>query len=282
MTTETRTPSRLIDLARAAYAARTIVDAEQLAEREGKAAEEFLTVARSTARDVLGEPADDLPWRYTPWAQAPEDTEEATAALPPGIRHRFALRYAHTVEGDSSTRVGLALVQTCNSCGCTKTRDVTSLEHLGQLIDQAESVSHTTSDAQDSGESQPLKAIAMLHTLAGRIGELAHRLTDAGLTVDMASIYSSSTGSTTSKLRADSDTAEAVIDAAATLGLEVKVDVHVTAGGTYVFRRADASGIFDGIAVDIIGHTQLPAEEADAWRAQQNQTAEPVEASENR
>lgn len=276
LTTFPRTPSRLIDLARAAYAARSIVDAEELADRESKAAEEFLTSARRTARDVLGEPADDLPWRYTPWVQAREDTEEATAVLPPGIRHQFALRYAHIMQSDASTCVELALVQTCNSCGCSEACEVTSLEHLGQLLEQADGIGQPHGDTHEVGESQPLTAIAALQDLTTRISELAHRLAEAGLTVDTASVFSTSSGATTCKMRAEADTAEAVVTTATSVGLDVDVDIHATAG-TYVFRRARASGDVGGVELQLSGYTQLPVDEAAAWQAQQNQTAEPIE-----
>ncbi|MEU1276503.1 DUF6195 family protein [Streptomyces sp. NPDC005799] len=265
----------LNDIAKAAYADQASVDAEQQAAHESEAAEEFLAAARHVARNVLGEAAEVLPWQYTPWAQAAKDTEEATAALAPGLHHTLALRYAYTQDDE---RAQFGLVQTCVSCGCRIVTEVTSLHHLGKLLDEADGPGQAHADGRNGAEGDgPFGCADSLLEQATSLVQLVRRLVarhpQAGVAVDMASLLSHSSGSTTGRLRLETTTAEAAAEVAASLGMDVTTEV-TGASGSYVFRRTRGLCTVDGIEVQIEGYTQLPDDEAAAWRSQQDQAAE--------
>ncbi|MGW2937627.1 hypothetical protein ACWDA7_38780 [Streptomyces sp. NPDC001156] len=93
-------------------------------EREG-----FLNAARTTARDRLGDTADQLEWTYTPHAELPEDVEEATAPLAPG-RPEY-LRYRYYADDESGA---FELVQPCSACERDRINEVGNLIKLGELL----------------------------------------------------------------------------------------------------------------------------------------------------
>ncbi|MEU9245822.1 DUF6195 family protein [Streptomyces sp. NPDC048385] len=261
--------------AKDAYTSQAADTDAQSAENEAKAAEEFLGLARRYASSILGEAADDLTWEYTPWDRAPEDTEEAFASLDPGRFHSFALRYTCTTE---PIEVEFALVATCVSCGCRKFSRVTSLAQLGQLLEEADQP-----PAQHQGDgparevAEPLACLAGLPDRVTLMTQVAARLLvlhgDAGLRVDLASLYAHGDGDTTSELHLKATSAESAARAARALGAEAEVkvsgDVH-----SYVMRRSNATATVDGITVQLSGYTRLPDDEAAAWLAEQKRNAD--------
>ncbi|MFJ3794986.1 DUF6195 family protein [Streptomyces sp. NPDC090088] len=261
--------------AKDAYTSQAADDNAQNAENEAKAAEEFLTAARRCAREVLGEAADELAWEYTPWDRAPKDTEEALASLDPGRFHSFALRYTCAAE---PVDVQFALMATCVSCGCRQFTRVTSLAQLGQLLAEADQLAAQHQDDEPAREvAEPLACLAGLPDRATLMTQVATRLlalhSDAGLRVDLASLYGHADRDISGELHLKATSAEAAARTARALGVEAEVRVFGDAH-SYVMRRANATTTVDGISIQLSGYTRLPDDEAAAWLAEQEQTAD--------
>ncbi|MFJ2515572.1 DUF6195 family protein [Streptomyces griseoviridis] len=264
------TSPSLNDLARAAYTRHTQDKETARISGQAKAREEFLALARATANSYLGNtPAADLVWEYTPWTQTPPDTEEATAALAPGPRHDYALVYSYNA---GTERSEFALRVTCTGCGCATTTEVTSIEHLGQLLvdDVGRADEHP-----DSEEDGARSAAADLHEFTTRLSGLVRQLTtrypDAGLIVDRALARSYNAGDSSGEVHLRADSAEAAVEIAASFGVDAGVRTHgsPTGLGTYAFRNARAEVTVDGIELHLSGTTQLSDAEASAWMAGQ-------------
>lgn len=266
----------LNSLAKAAYTASVTTSDAESAEMEARAAEEFLSVARRCARDVLGEAADVLPWRYTPWAESAEGTEEAIADLAPGRAHSFALHYICT---DSSVVFGLAA--TCVGCGCRTITPVSSLQHLGQLLDEADGQDEQHHDDGATDKPGPLAGIDGLTSAAEQVAQLVRRLVarhpEAGLRVDFASAYGHHApggvrgGAGGGSLRLSAKSAETVLDIVQTLDDQAGVKTSTEDSGAWVSRWVTASYSSGEFEVQISGHTRLSDEETAAWRAERHQ-----------
>ncbi|MER7930526.1 hypothetical protein ABTY96_46710 [Streptomyces sp. NPDC096057] len=253
-------------LARAAYTASAAKADSDSAADEAAAGREFLDIARRCAKDVLGEAANDLPWRYTPWAQSPEGSEEAVAVLEPGRAHSFALHYIRT--DDSVT---FALAASCVGCGCRTLTPVISLQHLGQLLEEADGQDQHRDDDSAAEEPGPLATADRLESAAGWVSALLRQIVarhpEAGLTTEFASIYGHHVGTPGGSLRLGAATAEAVMEIAPALGAEAVVTVSDGGHGAYVFRWARVSYDVGDFEVQISGSTRLSDEEEAAWRA---------------
>ncbi|MEU9149163.1 DUF6195 family protein [Streptomyces sp. NPDC048417] len=263
----------LIAAARAAYTGRTVESDAQRAENEAKAASEFIADAHRCARDILGEAADVLSWDYTPWDRSPKDTEEATAVLDPGHHHSFALRYSRMTE---PTEVAFALLATCVTCGCHTVNEVSSLAHLGQLLEMADQ-SDAQHQEQAQGVAEPLECLADLPGRASLLKQVAARLTalypKASLRIDTAVIWTHADGDGSSELHLRATSAESAAKVAQSLGA---ASVTKTTGdaNSYVMRRTNATATVDGITVQLAGYTRLSDDETAAWLAEQQPAAE--------
>lgn len=260
----------LNSIAKAAYTdSAAKVDTES-AENEATAAAEFLDIARRCAKDVLGEAADGLPWRYTPWADAAADTEEAIAALAPGRAHNFALHYVRTE--DTTT---FALAAACVSCGCRTVTPVASLQHLGQLLEEADGQDVWHGDDDTVTDEGPLAPVERLESKAALVAGLLRRMLarhpEAGLSVEFASAYGHHAGVGAGILRLAAENAEAVMDVVQVLGDEAVVTISDGGHGAYAYRWARVSLRLDDVEVEISGATLLSEEETAAWRAEQHQ-----------
>ncbi|MFF6985646.1 hypothetical protein [Streptomyces sp. NPDC010273] len=267
-------------LARAAYAdSAARVDTES-AENEAAAAEAFLAVARRCANDVLGEASEVLPWRYTPWAESAEGTEEAVAALAPGRAHSFALHYTCTEDS-----VVFALAATCVGCGCRTLTPVISLQHLGQLLEEADAQDEQHQADERPDDPGPLASVDALRSaaehVAGFLQRMVARHPEAGLSVEFASAYGHHTGGRSGSLRLAARSADAVIEIAQSQGDAFAVTEQIEDRGPHVSRWVTAAYSTDDIELQVSGYSYLSDEDAATWRASQPQGAEGTDGGES-
>ncbi|MFF7308106.1 hypothetical protein [Streptomyces sp. NPDC008137] len=122
----------LVELAEISYTEYANSAEEEAGERFEQEREDFLVMARATARSRFNAAADQLQWTYTPHNELPEDVEEATAPLATGRPEFFRVRFNHATEATS-----FELVQPCSACGEARITEVTGLVQLGELLADA-------------------------------------------------------------------------------------------------------------------------------------------------
>ncbi|MCX5601560.1 hypothetical protein OOK29_25760 [Streptomyces phaeochromogenes] len=257
----------LIDLATAAFAessASADIDAaEQAAEAEAR----FLKYARGCVRKTLDEAAADLlDWQYIPADRLPDQIEEARALLTPGRLEYLRYRVNHSADAEY-----LDLVQPCRACDNDGISPVTSLVHLGQLLNEEDKPHDQDTDAQEPG---PLDAVDAAERRAAVVAALALRLLaqhpDADLTVDTVAVFGHDDGDGSAQLRLKAADLNALRLVAAAMGRNVATKVSGTHPGM-VFEHGDVIFTVDGTEVQLRAHTRLPDDEAAAWLAQQDQ-----------
>lgn len=263
----------IIELALTTYAESNAMQADAADDHLEEARAEFLRMARSCASSTLAADAGKLDWQYTPADGLPEDAEEARALLAPGRLEYLRYRIDHAQE-----TVSFALVQPCLACGHDRINDVTSLFHLGQLLDQGDD-QHPAVDVREEpadSVSGPLAGIETLKIRAACVARLARRLLaehpEAGLTVQFASGYGHQDGGGNSELHLKAASLEAALPVAAALGIELTTQV-TSAVSAYRFRRGDGCATVDGIQVQLAAYTQLTEDEVNAVRTEQDQAA---------
>lgn len=265
----------LIDLALTTYTEGAAAKAEELADRAEEAREEFLAFADSCARGVLNSSAESLDWQYVT-AGLPDETEEARAFLVPG-RPEY-LRYR--VSGIDDPQVSFDLVQPCRACGQDRITTVTSLYHLGQILHGPQ---HPVAKTDQEPEEEPgtLAALDAWEARNAGVSELARRLiaehpgTGLAFSHIVALAYGNGDGSTDLHLTAAS--ALAVRQVAAALGADVtsRHTASPVQNGVVLEHVTATARLSPTVNLTVLGYSQLPDDEAAAWRAQQDQAAEP-------
>ena len=119
----------LVDLADMAYREYSDSAEEQADELFEQERADFLKFARECASSALGEAAAELQWTYTPHADLPAETQEATAPLMPGSSEYLRYRIDHAGES-----IKFELVQPCSACGQSRINEVFDLLTLGRLL----------------------------------------------------------------------------------------------------------------------------------------------------
>lgn len=265
----------LIDLALTTYTEGAAAQAEELADRAAEARDEFLAHADSCAHGVLSSSAEQLTWQYVT-AGLPDETEEARAFLAPG-RPEY-LRYR--VSGIDDHQVSFDLVQPCRACGHDRITRVTSLFHLGALLHEPQ---HPAAETDQEAKEEPgsLAALDAWEARNAGVSELARRLiaehpgTGLAFSHIVALSYHSGDGSTDLHLTAAS--APAVRQVAAALGAEVtsRHTASPVQNGVVLEHVTATARLNETVNLTVLGYSQLPDDEAAAWRAQQDQAAEP-------
>jgi hypothetical protein len=268
----------LIAAARAAHAETLAAQAQETATESTRREEEqqdFLRSAADHTAKALGPAAADLSWQYTADSESPEHTFQATAPLAPGRAHDADLVF--TFDAYNGTAV-LAVVRTCRSCTDQLTDEIRSLADLGRILDETPHPA-TEEDQAPEDKTGPLTAVEVQEARASAMAGLARRLRaqhpDADLAVSHTVLIAHSHSGATATLNltaADVDAARAV---AAGLGTDVTIrTVEHAAPYPAVIEHANVSAMVDGVEVELTAYRQLTADEATAWRAQQNQAAD--------
>ncbi|MDX3294664.1 hypothetical protein PV569_13200 [Streptomyces scabiei] len=268
----------LVELALTTYTEGTAAQAEQDAEYAVEAQQELLRFARSCAGSTLCADAASLDWQCTTEG-LPEQGEEARAFLVPGRPEYLRYRIDH----NDVDNVSFDLVRPCLACGHDRIDKVNSLFDLGLILHQDEEPAPAET-AEADAEPGPLAALEALQTCTARMATLGRRLVaeHPGLTITAAYTFGHDDASSNGKLRIKADTIESLEEIARTLGVEV---TDQTRGGTsphvLVFRHVNAATEIDGIEVELRATHQLTADEAAAWRTQQNQADKAPEGGES-
>ncbi|MGW0821783.1 hypothetical protein [Streptomyces sp. NPDC002845] len=268
----------LIELAQTTYTEYIGSAQDELDARYQENRESFLTSARKTATNRFGEAAEQLDWTYTSPDDLPDDIEEATAPLAPG-RLEY-LRYRYTTDDEIAT---FELVQPCSACGHDRINEVPGLTKLGELLHQ-EDDQHQAPDGDAA--PGPLTAFDGWESRTARVAHAVRRLMaehpGAGLTVTYLSCFGHEGGGGSAEVNFSTAGVAELRQVATALGAEVTTSISSTpAPYSYVIEHALARGTTAaGIAVELRGYTKLPDEEAAAWRAEQNQSAEAAEGGE--
>ncbi|MFM9595705.1 hypothetical protein ACKI1J_24405 [Streptomyces scabiei] len=268
----------LVDLALTTYTEGTAAQAEQDAEYAVEAQQELLRLARACASSTLCADAASLDWQCVT-ESLPEHVEEARAFLALGFPEYLRYRIDH----NDVDNVSFDLVRPCPPCGRDRIDKVNSLFNLGQLLHQAEEPAPGKT-AEAVAEPGPLAALEALQDCSGRMAALGRRLVaeHPGLTVTSASVFGHDDASSSGKLRLQADTIEIFDQVAVPLRVEV---TDQTRGGRsqydLVFRHVSAATEVDGIELELRATHQLTADEAAAWRTQQNQADEDPEGGES-
>ncbi|WP_190040256.1 hypothetical protein, partial [Streptomyces fructofermentans] len=233
---------------------------------------EFLKIARESVARTLGEEAADLDWQNVTEGLA-DQVEEARALLAPGRREYLRYRIDHGAE-----EYALELVQPCAVCRVDRVSPVQGLFHLGLLL--AEDPAHgptSGADAPPTAEPGPVAAAEQAEQRAASVTALARQLLaqhpDAGLTVDSTYVFGHDDGSARAELRLKASSLDGLRAIAAATGQDVAAKVSGSVPGT-VFGHATVAFTVDGTDVQVRFHTGLTDDEADAWRAQQDQPAD--------
>lgn len=272
----------LIAAAHAAHAETLAAQAQDTAAESTRREEEesdFLRSAAEHTAKVLGPAAANLSWLYTPKSETPEHIFAATASLAPLRAHEAHLAFTFDAYNGSAV---LAVVRICRSCTHQLNDEIDSLAALGRVLDDARPHGQDDSDEDHNQDAAPgpLAAIEAWETRAAGISKLARRLIaehpDAGLTVSHIVCTGHDDGSGSTEVNFTAASTDAVRQVAAALDAEVTTR-HSGSPSPYgvVLEHADARGRL-GLAVDVTvrGYTQLPDDEAAAWRAQQDQATE--------
>jgi hypothetical protein len=266
----------LIEHALTTYTEGTAAKAEREAEHATEAREELLRFARACAGSTLCADAASLDWQCITEG-LPDQVEEARAFLVPGRPDYLRYRIDH--EDADNVQVSFDLVRPCLACGHDRIAKVTSLFHLGQLLQQDEQHPAAEEDQASTEEPGPLTAVQVLETRAAVMAGLARRLRaehpDADVTVSHTVLIGHRDGDATATLNLEAADVNAARAVAAALGTDVTIKT-VEHGAPYpaVLEHAKASATFDGVEVELTAFTKLTDDEAAAWRAQQNQAAE--------
>lgn len=265
----------LIDLALTKYTESIAERADTADDLDRAAREEFLSHARSSAATNLCQDAAALDWQYVT-ADLPDQVEEARAIL--ALERAEYLRYR--IDNAAET-AALELVQPCLVCRNDRVSPVTSLFHLGQLLNQEDEPHDQDADDTGAQEPGPLAAVEAAERRAASVAAITRQLLadhpDAGFIADTVAVFGHEDGDGSAKLRLKADSLDALRQVAAALGLEVTDRVSGT-HPSMVLRHASADYTVDDIEVELRAHERLPQDQATAWHAQQNQPADGGEA----
>lgn len=251
----------LIELALTTYTESNAERVDTADDMASEARAEFLTHARASATTNLCQAAAALDWQYVT-DNLPDHVEEARALLDP-VRTEY-LRYR--IDNAQET-AALELVQPCLACRTDRVSAVTSLFHLGQLLNEEQSHVQEGTDASAAQEPGPLAAVEAAEQRAASVAALARRLLaqypGAGLTVDTVAVFGHESGGNNATLRIDVNGMEALRQVAASMGRDVETRMSGTHPGM-VFEHGSVKYTADGIDVDLLAYTRLSDDEAAA------------------
>jgi hypothetical protein len=258
----------LIELALHTYAESAADEAASADDIAEQARAAFLDWARRSATANVPEIAGDLTWRYVTKV-LPDQVEEARALLAPGRLEYLRYRVDNRVETAT-----LELVQ---PSAADRVTPVTSLVHLGKLLDEQQPRQTSKGDAGSGGqEPGPYAAVDQAVEHAERVGVLFRWLRDqypdAGLIADTVSLFGHQTGEGSADLHLTLGGLDVLRTVAAALGAEVSV--RTSGGSGMVLELGTANCTLRDIDVQLRAVDRMPADRAAAWVEEQDRAAE--------
>lgn len=258
----------LLQLALATYAKSTAEQTESADDFAEQARAAFLDEARKSASANVCEIAADLTWQYVTEG-LPDQVEEARASLAPGRLEYMRYR----VDGRAET-AALELVQ---PRAADRVSPVTSLVHLGKLLDAEQPRQASTGDAVNSGqEPGPYAAVDQAVEIAGRVADLFRWLREQHPAADLISttvgLFGHEAGDGGADLHLTVSGLDVLGTVAAALGAEVSL--RTSGGPGLVLEHATATCTVRGIDVRLTAYEPMPADRAAAWVEEQDRAAE--------
>ncbi|MGW5736964.1 MULTISPECIES: hypothetical protein [Streptomyces] len=265
----------LIELALSAYAQRTAELSEGADDVATQARAAFLDEAHKSAEVNVSDIAADLTWQYVT-AGLPDQVEEARALLSPG-----RLEYLRYRVDWSAETAALELVQ---PRAADRVSPVTSLVHLGQLLQEGLPLCTGKDDDTDEGGQTPgpYAAVDQAVEQAARVADLFRWLCeqhpDAGLNADTVNLFGHQAGDGSADLHLTAGGLDGLRTVAAALGAEVSTRTFGSYG--LVLEQETATCTVRGIDVQLRAAEPMPADRAAAWFEEQDRAAQAAEAGE--